>query len=440
MTRLAVLLLCLAACGSDPDYLSVEELMDPTACMDCHPSHYREWSGSMHAYAADDPVFLAMNQRGQEDTNGELGDFCVNCHAPMAVRLGLTTDGLNLADVPQYAKGVTCFFCHSVDEVTGDHDNPLTLASDQVLRAGIANPVEAPGHRKGYSELIAGASRASSAMCGSCHDVVTPAGVHLEQTFAEWEETIFASDDPRQHLSCGQCHMAARTDVAAEVDGVDVPLRSFGVHDHKFAAVDSALIPWPEMEAQAEARRLVRSSAVLPRICVSPTDGGRLDYRLDNIGAGHMLPTGVAHDRRLWAELHVYDAAGNELWSTGVVSDGEDPPTGDPDLWELREFAYDDEGNPVKYFWEVREIVPSLLAPTVTLDPLDPRFDHSSTRSWSVAAFYPQIARVTAVVRQRALPYEILDDLGLDFDLETDSMAELEWTSQLADLGGCVNP
>lgn len=44
------------------------------------------------------------------------------------------------------------------------------------------------------------------------------------------------------------------------------------------------------------------------------------------------------------------------------------------------------------------------------------------------------------MVRQRALPYEILDDLGLDFELETDSMAELEWTSQLADLGGCVNP
>ena len=40
----------------------------------------------MHAYAAEDPVFLAMNARGQRETKGALGDFCVKCHAPMAVQ------------------------------------------------------------------------------------------------------------------------------------------------------------------------------------------------------------------------------------------------------------------------------------------------------------------------------------------------------------------
>ena len=51
----------------------------------------------MHAYAAEDPVFLAMNQRLQRETGGALGDFCVRCHAPMAVREGATRDGLDLA-------------------------------------------------------------------------------------------------------------------------------------------------------------------------------------------------------------------------------------------------------------------------------------------------------------------------------------------------------
>ena len=115
----------LAACGGEPDYLPTEELMKPEACMECHPKHFAEWKSSMHAYASDDPVFIAMNKRGQRETNGQLGLFCVNCHAPMARRLNLTTDGLNLADVPQWAKGVTCFFCHSVDSVTGEHNNPL---------------------------------------------------------------------------------------------------------------------------------------------------------------------------------------------------------------------------------------------------------------------------------------------------------------------------
>lgn len=88
-------LLSLTACG-EPEPLSPQELMDPAICQNCHPQHYREWAGSMHAYAAEDPVFLAMNARGQRETQGALGSFCVQCHAPMAVRTGATTDGLNL--------------------------------------------------------------------------------------------------------------------------------------------------------------------------------------------------------------------------------------------------------------------------------------------------------------------------------------------------------
>src|SRR4051812_42737985 len=62
-----------------------EKLLDPETCKECHQKHFEEWSGSMHAYASKDPVFRAMNERGQRETNGELGDFCVKCHAPMAV-------------------------------------------------------------------------------------------------------------------------------------------------------------------------------------------------------------------------------------------------------------------------------------------------------------------------------------------------------------------
>jgi hypothetical protein len=96
MSRLSFCLL-LAACADDPpQYLSRERLLEPETCAGCHPDHYREWSGSMHAYAANDPVFLAMNARGQRDTGGALGDFCVRCHAPMALAEGLTSDGTNL--------------------------------------------------------------------------------------------------------------------------------------------------------------------------------------------------------------------------------------------------------------------------------------------------------------------------------------------------------
>lgn len=441
-----------AACGDDADYFSTEELMDPASCEGCHPNHYREWSGSMHAYAADDPVFLAMNARGQEETGGELGDFCVSCHAPMAVRLGLTTDGLNLADVPQWAKGVTCFFCHSVDRIEQDHNNGLVLASDGVLRGGLRDPVPSPRHRSAYSELLDSASQASSAMCGSCHDVVTPAGVHLERTFAEWSESIFGQPSPRTHLSCSACHMAPYTGVVAEAEGVDVPLRQLGVRDHKFVSVDVALTPWPERDAQLEELQRFLDPTVLPRICVTPENGGQITVRLDNVAAGHAFPSGAAHDRRAWLEIHAYDADGVELFASGVVPDGVDPEAiGDPFLWEMRELVYDDQGNEVKYFWEVRETDHSeLLRFAVTIDPNDPRFDHATTKAYPANAFFQDIARVTVAVRLRPLPFALLEDLmasgHLTIDVRdqlptfTPAGSVLEWREELADLGGCVNP
>src|SRR5579859_6503795 len=100
----AIVVLASAACSSSNDattYPSRDELLDPKGCAKCHADHYRDWSSSMHAYASDDPVMLAANSLGQRDTKGALGSLCVGCHAPMAVREGATTDGLNMASVPQ---------------------------------------------------------------------------------------------------------------------------------------------------------------------------------------------------------------------------------------------------------------------------------------------------------------------------------------------------
>src|SRR6185312_13253219 len=144
----------------------------------CHPQHSAQWAASMHAYASEDPVFLALNRRGQREAH--LGTFCVKCHAPMAVALGLT-DGTNFdpAKLPAAARGVTCYFCHDVAKVEGDHNNGLQLALDDVMRGGVLDPASNDAHRSQFDDQMASASN-DSRMCGSCHDVVTPAGVALE--------------------------------------------------------------------------------------------------------------------------------------------------------------------------------------------------------------------------------------------------------------------
>lgn len=440
---LAVALGCaLAACGDDDlPPLPLAELMKPETCMTCHPTHYREWSGSMHAYAADDPVFLAMNRRGQADTNGALGDFCVKCHAPLAVQLGLTSDGLNLAEVPQWAKGIGCFFCHNVAAVTGTHNNPLVLAMDQTMRGGFRDPVLNSAHRSAYSSLVDADSQDSSKTCGACHDIVTPAGVHLERTYAEWQESIFSAKSERQHLSCGQCHMISATDVIADDPTVAVKLRPFGRREHTFAGVDVALTPWPEKEAQRAAIDRDLSAAVQAKLCVLPTNGGEVTLRLDAVGVGHSWPSGSAHDRRAWVEIIGYNARGEQLFSSGVVPADKDPEQiSDPYLFGLWDRTYNDRGQPAKFFWDVARVESTLLRPAVTIDRFDPRFDHSTTKSYPVGALRPELARVTARILLRPLPLRLFDDLaadGLSPALEAalptlEVGTRLEWTPQKA--------
>src|SRR5262249_41642754 len=156
-------------------------------------------------YASDDPIFIAMNQRGQRETNGVLGDFCVKCHAPMAVRESATTDGLNLGTLSPKLKGVTCFFCHPVAAVTGDHNDPLELSSDGItMRGEYHDAVKNTAHHSAYSNLHDRDDAASATLCGSCHDIVTPAGAAIERTFQEWQASVFSMT---KGASCAQCHM-----------------------------------------------------------------------------------------------------------------------------------------------------------------------------------------------------------------------------------------
>jgi hypothetical protein len=448
MKRLVLALVLLGACGGGDTYLSTEELMKPETCMQCHADHYTQWSGSMHAYAADDPVFLAMNARGQKVTGGALGNFCVQCHAPLAVSLGLTTDGTNLDQVPQYAKGVTCYFCHTVESVAGDHNNPLVLANDDTMRGGIAKPVASPAHRTARSPYLDGHANESAQMCGACHDVVTPAGVHLERTFTEWQGTIFGQDNPRTHLSCGQCHMFATDGVVTSgpgAVGLDVPLRPLGVHEHTFAGIDTALTDWPQkMEQQAAIDRDL-GPAIGAKLCVSPADGGRIEITLDDRGAGHNWPSGANQDRRAWVEVIAYDAQGSVVFSSGVVGDAQDPEDTaamDANLWTMNDSITGAQGQPVHFFWDAAAYDgKNSLPPAVTTDIGDPRYYHAVTHNFPTPGLIGQFAKVDMRVLIRPLPRAALTDLVSGGELDAATAAamptvelhgtKLEWTAAM---------
>lgn len=427
------------ACSSDPPaptpLATREQLLDPETCKSCHQDHFREWSGSMHAYAADDPVFLAMNQRGQRETGGALGDFCIKCHAPMAVRMGLTKDGLNLSSVPKALKGVTCFFCHTADAVEGTHDNPVRLSSSLAMRGPFDGALANGTHASVRCDLHDRDQAGSAALCGACHDIVTGHGASIERTFAEWKGSVFAQPGG---ATCAQCHMEQSPKPRPVAPGgID---RRF--HSHTFAAVDLALTEFPERDDQKKRVDALLAKTLQTALCVG--DDQRVSVVADNVAAGHGFPSGSGPDRRIWFEVRAFKG-GAPIYESGVVPDGTSPvESKDPDLWLLRDCLFDTSGAGVKMFWSAASYETNQLPAQLTFDPKDPRFYQTHVvRSFPRAtplSAYPD--RVTLRVRLQPVGLDVLDDLIASGDLDPAFRSKmptldvggpvLEWTSDAA--------
>lgn len=455
--------LVLLGCPSDPEAGPPAELLDPENCEECHPQHYQQWLGSMHAYAADDPIFLAMNARGQRETGGTLGDFCVRCHAPVAVALGMTTDGLNLGELPQSVKGVTCYFCHNVEAIEGTHNNPLTLALDGVMRGEIADPVGNPFHDSEYAPMMDDNVLLSGDMCGSCHDIVNNHGVHLERTYAEWVGSFYDDanpDDPALKIyygaTCNGCHMPGTNSPVADFDGV----QQRRLRDHSLAGVDVALTDFPDAEqapaleaAQLAQMETQRAPAVCAGLCVRPADGGGTDVVvwLHNEGAGHFWPSGAAQDRRAWLQLEAF-ADGASVLRSGVVADDASIDAAaamDPTLWLFRDRGLGTQGEPASMFWEIADIESNLL-PVAEFAGL--KYDKTTWRQrvWHVDG---EVDRAAIAMRLRPIPFELVDELASEEMFDADAIkariptftvaaTAIEWTPETAEMtdleGPCV--
>ncbi len=442
-----------AGCGSskpEVTLLSRDELLDPSTCNKCHADHFRDWSGSMHAYASDDPVFLAMNARGQRETGGALGAFCVNCHAPMAVRDGKTTDGLNLASLDAKYKGVTCFFCHTVDSVLGDHDDQLHLAGDVVMRGPFDNPVTNTAHTAGYSSLLDRNYLDSARLCGSCHDVVNGNGVAIERTYDEWKNHTVFSQSPGGE-TCAQCHMRQSPTLVPVAQAPGVSGRYY--HSHDFPGVDVAVTPFAQASEQKQAVQTLLDTTIQSSLCVGQGTAG-ISVILDNVAAGHDWPSGAAQDRRAWVEVIAYSGP-KIIYQSGVVPDGMAVTSvSDPDLWLLRECMLDGKNAPVSMFWQAQNPSESYLLPgQITFVATDPLFyaTHIYQTFPRQKALTAAPDRVTMRVRLQAIGLDVIDDLMASGDLTDPSVRGqiptyvigntpiVEWTPAAA-TGGYMDP
>jgi hypothetical protein len=421
--RLTLVLLAAAACGQPtkpppPTPLTLSQLQDPTQCQTCHPTQFADWSSSMHAYAATDPVFLAMNQRGQRETDGGLGNFCLQCHQPMVAVGGL------LPDAGPAVQGVTCYFCHSAAQVAGAHDDPLIL--DGGLYGDIANPIAGIPHGAVHSSLLDGADIASASMCGSCHDIVNGHGAYIERTFGEWLDSGFAVAPAGS--SCVQCHMPAPTmaPVAAVTGAPSRPL-----HQHAFPAVDTALVAFPGQAGLRAQVETFLASELQGAVCVEQFPSGtQLQVIYDNVAAGHDFPSGAAQDRRIWVDIEATDSDGGVLYRSGAVDAGDDPTANaDPDFWMLRDCMSGADGGQVDMFWQAFSTEGNAFPVLATFNASDPRFYMNHViqrypRKNGLLAESP--AQVTAQVYVLPIGLDVLNDLVKSGDLDPSLVSKMQ--------------
>ncbi len=347
----------------------VTEMDFPSArqCGGCHPKQFDEWSRSMHAYAQHSPVFEAFNLALIERTDGTIGTFCSRCHTPVGTTLGEPAGLRNVHRSQVSMEGVTCVVCHRRQQKQYKSSGRIHIEPGKLLDTCVYGPFDDPVSRNANAhdskELP---YLKSSAFCGECHDVTSPAGVRLEEAFSEWQNSPAA----RKNITCQACHMGPEPGVpipdnlrplgrAAEVEGYDetlIPQRR--LTDHTFAGPDYSLLPdtefphkldWmyetdyrnvenltPYQQVQlkklrkrnrlqlakaSQARKtLLRNGA---RIHVhhpkhaAPGQHVHLKVDVQSLISGHSFPTGFTAERQLWVAVDVRDATGRKIFSSG---------------------------------------------------------------------------------------------------------------------------
>lgn len=200
-------------------------LESPDKCLSCHGGfniktepHFN-WSGSMMAQAARDPLYEACLTISNQDVPFS-GDVCIRCHAPEGWLGGrsIPTDGsaLTLTD----KEGIHCDFCHSMVRPSPVGTNPYpsdqfyttnTYPDDQSYLGTITAIPSSPGNgsfvvdndlakRGPFSDpgakhqFLYSPYHKESLLCAACHDVSNP--VYSRQADGSYKANSFGQPAP----------------------------------------------------------------------------------------------------------------------------------------------------------------------------------------------------------------------------------------------------
>ena len=347
-------------------------------CQSCHGDYdtgahiepWTTWSGSMMGQAGRDPLFWAALDVANNDLP-DVGEWCLRCHAPKAWLEGRTqapagsADGCGLVGkIDEWDAdfdGLDCSTCHRMfDNPTPPPGQPSTFLGngdiwiDDGECGGVPcrwGPYDYPAdgtpppHNWAFSSY-----HESSDMCGSCHNVTSPAltlidgGVDtgvpfpIERTYNEWFSSDFGPAGA-SFETCQNCHMPDATEDPAYASSFALNNQTGDMPIHQFAG-GNAWIPdvlrgeYPNLDIDdnlAQTRdwavgMLQNHSAVVEVTSPATFFPGQdlaVSVRVTNL-TGHKLPTGYPEGRRMWLNVEARDGLGTLIWESGAY----DPLTG----------------------------------------------------------------------------------------------------------------
>ncbi len=282
------LVVVVLGCAREPEGSGLASTAEQ-GCASCHADHGAAFESSAHARATESPVFQALLPRVEASWGAAARARCVACHEP--------PHGDDAA--------ISCVSCHAAVGDRGARDGRIAID----LSAPLMGPFEgaAAPHRTRTSGLLT-----SSELCSTCHEVTGPE-LFVEQTGTEHASAVARTGA----AECASCHVPAIADGPVAPGGVSRPR-----HDHRFVGLDPRWGGTDDERAAAidASRALVRSALELRFVDHA--------VELENVGAAHAVPTGVAFLRDVWVDLVVTHADGSTETLTRVIELGDRPMRG----------------------------------------------------------------------------------------------------------------
>jgi tetratricopeptide (TPR) repeat protein len=349
------------------EFYSQAQLIDVERCGDagCHPDIYDMWFESTHHLASmSDPWYRRSVQFIQERAGVKTSQWCAGCHDPALMMTGRMQAGEEI-DFDSAASniGLSCQFCHSVDQVHPALSNgsfrlapaaalPNAGTTDPVLRAlGNAEMMADPELIRRHKSRRRSYFHRLSQFCATCHkqSLITP--VNNYKWFRGFDEydgwqnsgisgaAVRSFYSPESPLQCQNCHMP-------EVPSDDAGNDGGFVASHRFLGSNTALPAEHGYTAQLEETvRFLQDNQVTvdvfavevadngaPRRQVAPLDAHRVDLApgaevtaeivVRTRGVGHQFTGGTTDSNMSWLEVSLLDAGGNlVLMSGGMLDD-----------------------------------------------------------------------------------------------------------------------